>query len=360
MHISFSSDEPILCYLHIPFCDSKCHYCAFNSYVDRFEMREAYMQAMNIQLRHDLELFDIPKGGIATLFIGGGTPSTVAPELYEPVFETLVPYLAEGAEITTEANPNSATERWLKGMKSLGVNRVSFGVQSFFDDKLRFLGRAHRSHEAEEALWRARDAGFIRISADLIYATALDTAIRVERELERLFTLPVEHFSAYELTIEEGTPFARRPEVRKESLQQARLVRERAEDAGFFHYEISNFGTPCRHNLGYWEYRPYLGGGSGAVGRIGSRRYRPSLLPERYIEKPLEKKIEELNIEEMREERLFLGLRSVVGVAPEDLTPAMRERADLLVREGKLTLHEGYYRNPDYLLSDEIALFILG
>ena len=360
MHAPYSPDEPLLCYLHIPFCDSKCHYCAFNSYVDRFELRAAYMKALDAQLRHDLESFGVEKGVVATLFIGGGTPSTVAPELYAPLFETLAPYLAEGAEITTEANPNSATEAWLRGMQALGVNRVSFGVQSFFDDKLRFLGRAHRAHEAEEAVHRAREAGFARISADLIYATALDTPARIEQELERLFALPVEHFSAYELTIEEGTPFAERPDVRKESLEQARLVRECAEEAGFPCYEISNYGTPCRHNLGYWEYRPYLGVGSGAVGRVGTRRYRPRTLPERYIEHPLQKSFEELDTEAMRQERLFLGLRSVVGVDPRHLTPAMRERADLLAREGKLLFDQGRYRNPDYLLSDEIALFILG
>ncbi|WP_353662970.1 radical SAM family heme chaperone HemW [Hydrogenimonas sp. SS33] len=349
----------MLCYLHIPFCDSKCHYCAFNSYVDRFEMREAYMRAAVRQLRHDLARFRVQPGQVETLFIGGGTPSTVRPGLYAPFFETLRPYLAKNAEITTEANPNSATEAWLRGMRALGINRVSFGVQSFFEEKLRFLGRAHRAKEAVEAVERAHACGFSRISVDLIYATALDTPRRLEQELERAFSLPIDHFSAYELTIEEGTLFQNRPEVRKESLEQSRLVAQRAAAAGFAPYEISNFGRPCRHNLGYWRYEPYLGIGCGAVGRIRSVRYAPHTLPERYIEDPLYRQEEPLTQEQMLQERIFLGARSIVGIDAAELPEAMRRRADLLVEEGKLFFEGGRLRNPDFLLADEIALFIL-
>jgi oxygen-independent coproporphyrinogen-3 oxidase len=351
----------MLLYLHIPFCDSKCHYCAFNSYVDRFELREAYMEAAHRQLRHDLERHGIGPGGIETLFIGGGTPSTVHPSLYEPLFETLAPHLAPDAEVTAEANPNSATKAWLEGMRGLGVNRVSFGVQSFFDDKLKMLGRAHRAREAVEAVERAAAAGYPRISLDLIYATMLDTPERVARETEQALALPIDHFSAYELTIEEGTPFASRPQMRRESVAQTRLIAEKAAAEGFAWYEISNFGrTPCRHNLGYWEYRPYLGIGSGAVGRVGSERTYPEPVPERYIANPLAGRIEPLDGEAMREERIFLGLRSVVGVEEAHLNEAMKERCELLLKEGKLLYEKGRYTNPDFLLADEIALFIIG
>jgi oxygen-independent coproporphyrinogen-3 oxidase len=208
----------LLLYLHIPFCDSKCHYCAFNSYTDRFGLREAYMQAAAAQLRHDLTRYEIAPGSIETLFIGGGTPSTVPPGLYASFFETVAPYLAAEAEISTEANPNSATFEWLAGMRRWGVNRISFGVQSFFDDKLRFLGRAHRAAEAHKAVHQAAEAGYHEISIDLIYATALDTPARVEQEIQTALTLPVTHLSAYELIIEAGTPFADRPDVRREEL----------------------------------------------------------------------------------------------------------------------------------------------
>ena len=118
----------MLIYIHIPFCDSKCSYCAFNSYVDKFDLKETYMLALEKQLTYELKRFNTNKKSIETIFIGGGTPSTVEPKLYENIFKTLKPYLVDNAEITSEANPNSATKEWLYGMKQLGVNRISFGV----------------------------------------------------------------------------------------------------------------------------------------------------------------------------------------------------------------------------------------
>ena len=121
----------MLLYLHIPFCDSKCSYCAFNSYVDKFHLKEEYMKALMTQLVHELKRFNASSESVETVFIGGGTPSTVSPQLYKPIFDYLKPYLKKNIEITSEANPNSATKEWLKGMRELGVNRISFGVQSF-------------------------------------------------------------------------------------------------------------------------------------------------------------------------------------------------------------------------------------
>jgi len=348
-----------LLYFHIPFCDSKCHYCSFNSYVDKFELKTAYMEALHRQLQHDLEHYGIEDGTIETIFFGGGTPSTVAPELYAPLFETIRPFLAPHAEITSEANPNSASKSWLEGMRALGVNRISFGVQSFFDDKLKLLGRAHKSADALRAVERAHAVGFNHLSIDLIYATMLDTPKRIEEELQQALSLPINHLSAYELTIEEGTPFQERPEVRKESVEQARIIQHATQNAGFKQYEISNFGIPCRHNVGYWEYRPYLGVGSGAVGRIGNQRLYPHRILERYIEAPYFKEKESLQPYEMVEEKVFLGFRSCVGVDERIFTQAMKERAQLLVQESRLIYKDGKYFNTDYLLSDEVALFIL-
>ncbi len=350
-----------LLYLHIPFCDSKCHYCSFNSYVDRFELRDSYMKALAKQLRHDLERLEGGEGSIETLFIGGGTPSTIEPALYEPIFSVLKPWLAENAEITTEANPNSATASWLRGMRALGVNRISFGVQSFFDDKLKLLGRAHRADDAVEAVLNAAKEGFEHISIDLIYATCLDTPGRIEKEIAQALSLPIDHLSAYELTIEEGTPFQKSPEVRRESLEQAHILRDTLVSHGWRHYEISNFGLDiCRHNYGYWEYKPYLGVGCGAVGRIGDERLYPHTDPKRYIDDPFFKRVERLRPEEMHEEKIFLGLRSSVGIDAKMLTEAEKARCELLVKEEKVTFRDGRYFNNDYLLSDEIALFILG
>jgi len=155
------------------------------------------MKALHKQLSYELKRFSAQEGSIETLFIGGGTPSTVAPELYEPIFELLQPYLQQNAEITTEANPNSATKEWLRGMKALGVNRVSFGVQSFDADKLKNLNRAHDPKQAKEAIFNAETLGFEHISLDLIYNYQGDTEALLLQDIETAFSLPIDHISAY-------------------------------------------------------------------------------------------------------------------------------------------------------------------
>ena len=350
----------MLLYIHIPFCDSKCAYCSFNSYVDKFALRRSYMEALQQQLAFELIRFDVREGAIETLFIGGGTPSTVAPELYAPLFETLRPYLAQGAEITSEANPNSATASWLGGMRALGVNRISFGVQSFNDRKLKLLARAHNTDDALQAVRTAKEVGFEHLSLDLIYAVAGDTKELLQHDLETAFSLPIDHLSAYALTIEEGTPFSSAPEMASEQLELTQWLFETIEAHGFEQYEISNFGIyRSRHNLGYWQYKDYIGLGSGAVGFLKDTRYYPTPSVEGYIADPLDIREERLDAEAIKTEKLFLGLRSIVGVDVAILEPEEKRRADLLVAEGKLTRESDRYRNPDYLLSDELALFIL-
>ncbi|MDP2893973.1 MAG: radical SAM family heme chaperone HemW, partial [Sulfurimonas sp.] len=208
----------MLLYIHIPFCDSKCSYCAFNSYVDKFHLKEIYMEALCTQLQFEIKRFSVTPKSIESLFIGGGTPSTVSPKLYEKLFSMLDPYLAKNIEITSEANPNSATLEWLEGMFALGVNRISFGVQSFNKEKLRILNRAHNASQAEEAILNAQKVGYKNISLDLIYATLGDTKELLENDLLRAFSLPINHLSAYALTIEEGTPFESKPHMSKERL----------------------------------------------------------------------------------------------------------------------------------------------
>ena len=351
----------MLLYIHIPFCDSKCAYCSFNSYVDKFALREAYMQALQRQLAFELKRFDVTPGAIETLFIGGGTPSTVAPGLYGPIFAMLSPYLAENAEITSEANPNSATAEWLSGMRALGVNRISFGVQSFNDEKLRLLARAHRASDAVAAVNNAVAAGFEHISIDLIYAAAGDTKELLESDLDQAFSLPIDHLSAYALTIEEGTPFAATPEVATERLELTTWFLDEIRKRGFEQYEISNFGRyRSRHNLGYWQYKDYIGLGCGAVGFLKEKRFYPQSSVEAYIADPLDIREEPLDDEAVKTEKLFLGLRSIVGVDDAILDEQERRRARILVDEEKLLFEKGRYYNPDYLLSDELALYIMG
>ncbi|MEA2110848.1 MAG: radical SAM family heme chaperone HemW [Campylobacterota bacterium] len=350
----------MLLYLHIPFCDSKCHYCSFNSYVEKFHLKNSYMNALHLQLKNNLERFKISPHSIETLFIGGGTPSTIDPELYMPIFETIKPYLKADAEITSEANPNSATRSWLQGMHSLGLNRISFGVQSFNNDKLKLLGRSHSSKDALLAIEEASRIGFKHISLDLIYATANDSVSLLKNDLNTAFSLPIDHLSAYALTIEEGTVFQRTPEVAREKLELTEWFLNSIKERGFNQYEISNFGTyQSRHNLGYWQYKPYLGIGAGAVGSINNVREYPHRDIEAYIADPTFVKKERLTSQEIKNERIFLGLRSIVGVNTELLNSQEYERAILLIEENKLTCKKnGILYNNDYLLSDEIAMFI--
>ncbi len=350
----------MLLYLHIPFCDSKCHYCAFNSYTRLHHLQKRYMGAIVEQLRYELERFGATPGSITSLFIGGGTPSTVPPERYAPFFELLTPYLHEEAEITTEANPGSATLEWLQGMRALGVTRVSFGVQSFDAKKLEFLGRSHTPTLALEAPWRAKEAGFVHISIDLIYGSALDTRALLSRDLHLASSLPIDHLSAYALTLEEGTPFYTRPEVQRDDADLARWFGAQIEDLGFTQYEISNFGRyRCRHNLGYWRYEDYIGIGSGAVGFLRNRRFYPLQDPLAYCQAPRTCTRESLSAEDIVTEKVLLGLRSEVGVKESILTKRQKERARMLVEEEKLRLKAGVLYNTCYYLSDEIALFIL-
>ncbi len=349
----------MLLYIHIPFCDSKCHYCAFNSYVDKFDLKEEYMQALCEQLKFELKRFNAAPKDIESIFIGGGTPSTIAPKLYEKLFEMLRPYLGEEIEITSEANPNSATEEWLIGMRKLGVNRISFGVQSFDDAKLKLLNRAHNSSQAKKAILNARKAGFENISLDLIYATLGDTKELLENDLRTAFSLPINHLSAYALTIEEGTPFEKKPHMSKERLKLTSWLFKKIEEFGFEQYEISNFGRyKSTHNLGYWHYKDYIGLGSGAVGKLGMQRYYPTTDIEAYIKNPLDTRTEQLDTGDKKTEQLFLGFRSSVGVKKNILNQDELKRALLLVEENKLIIKDDTFYNKEYLLADEIALFI--
>ncbi|MDH4945191.1 radical SAM family heme chaperone HemW [Sulfurimonas sp. C5] len=349
----------MLLYIHIPFCDSKCSYCAFNSYVDKFHLKQEYMGALKEQLLFEIKRFQPEKQTIKTVFIGGGTPSTVAPELYAEIFSIIKPYLLNNVEITTEANPNSATLEWLEGMKNLGVNRISFGVQSFDPDKLRLLNRAHNPKQAIEAIHNAQKVGIENISLDLIYATLGDTKELLQNDLETAFSLPINHLSAYALTIEEGTAFESKPQMSKEHLEHTQWLFKQIEEHGFKQYEISNFGTyNSLHNLGYWEYDEYMGVGAGAVGKYKNTRLYPQTEIEKYIQNPLDIRSEKLSDEDVKIEKIFLGLRSIVGVDQELLNGEEIMKADLLVEEHKLELKNKKYFNKEYLLSDEIALYL--
>lgn len=349
----------MLLYLHIPFCDSKCHYCAFNSYTHLHHLRKAYMKAIMIQLKSEFERFQVRKNSIQTLFIGGGTPSCVLAQEYQDFFDFITPYLIEDAEISTEANPNSATHTWLKGMYDLGVNRVSFGVQSFNNEKLKRLNRNHTPSDAVQAIKNAKKIGFKNISLDLIYGTDIDTKRLLLDDIKKAFSLPINHISAYSLTIEEGTKFFEMPEVARDDESLAFWLVNEIEKRGFSSYEISNFGTyQSKHNLGYWEYKDYLGIGSGAVGFLKDKRFYTQRDVHAYIKDPLEISTEILTKEDIKHEKILLGLRSKVGFSKDLLSASECKKIQDLIEEKKITYHDNRYYNNDFFLSDELTLYI--
>ncbi|MCK5853851.1 MAG: coproporphyrinogen III oxidase family protein [Sulfurovaceae bacterium] len=350
----------MLLYIHIPYCDSKCHYCSFNSYVDKFDTRENYMLALLKQLKFEIKRFKVKPHEIESIFIGGGTPSTIHPLLFKPLFKLLFPFIKEGAEITTEANPNSATSLWLQGMYGLGVNRVSFGVQSFNKEKLKGLNRNHSPQDAINAINHAHKIGFKNISLDIIYNYQGDTKKLLEKDINQAFELPINHISAYELTIESQTKFYETPEVKQEDDSLAFFVKEKIEEKGFPQYEISNYGTyQSFHNKGYWELKNYMGVGAGAVGFKKDRRYYPHTDIDLYINTPCDIKEEILTQEDLLTEKILLGLRSDIGIKEIIFDEKIRKSADFLVEHQKLNKISNTYYNPNFFLSDEVALYLL-
>jgi oxygen-independent coproporphyrinogen-3 oxidase len=320
------------------------------------------MDALAVQLETELKRFDVTaKNLIETVFIGGGTPSTVAPELYIPIFDRIRPYLHIGAEITSEANPNSATYEWLEGMKTLGVNRISFGVQSFNDEKLKTLGRAHNTQHALEAIRNASLIGYEHLSLDLIYGVQNDTKELLRSDIDQAFQLPIDHISLYSLTIEEKTEFEKLPEMANEQLDLTQWLFDEITAKGFEQYEISNFGKyRSKHNIGYWEHKPYIGLGAGAVGFLGATRLYPTPDIEAYINAPVSIKEEHLNEAELLNEKFFLGFRSCVGVDQTLLSKPQRAQALMLLDGGLLEFRNERYFNPNFLLADEITLRVEG
>lgn len=350
----------MLLYIHIPFCESKCPYCAFGSVTGKQNLVSDYFHSMIVDLRTQIKKFNVAQGEIESVFIGGGTPSAVSAEFYESLFKEFAPFLTSNCEITSEANPNSADLTWLKFMRSLGVNRMSFGAQSFFEDKLKFLGRSHDSKQVYKAVQNAKIAGFKNINVDLIYGTKFDTKKRLLTEAQNIKNLDISHVSAYSLTLEKNTPFYKKTSYQKDSPRLAKFLINELENIGLKQYEISNFGQICRHNLGYWQGKNYLAVGAYAVGFMNNVRFYGSANLSQYIKNPISKQTEFLSKDELQTERIFLGARSIVGIDALDLTPLQLQKAEILRKARKLNFKNGRYQVKNFLLADEISLFIIG
>jgi oxygen-independent coproporphyrinogen-3 oxidase len=280
-------------YVHIPFCQAKCPYCDFNSYAGLDGLMAPYVDA----LITEMALWREPTrdARLSTVFFGGGTPSFLPLAETERIVAALRRSfrLAPGTETTVEANPGSADSARLAGLRRLGFNRLSLGVQSFQNDELRLLGRVHTAAEAREAYGAARRAGFENVNLDLIYGLPGQPLEAWQRTLAEAIALRPEHLSLYALTLEEGTPLAadiargRLPAPDPDLAADMYLwAGDALAAAGYQQYEISNWALPghrCRHNLVYWRNQPYLGLGAGAHSCLGGFRFATVRDPRQYV-----------------------------------------------------------------------------
>ena len=350
-------------YLHIPFCVKKCNYCDFLSAPAEEETRAAYVDALLEEIRG----FEDPEDyEVVTVFFGGGTPSILPGQEIFRIMEALREKFSfrKGAEITLEANPGTVDKEKLSCYKKAGINRLSFGLQSADAEELKKLGRIHTWEKFLESFQLAREAGFSNINVDLMSALPGQTKESWEKTLRQVLALQPEHISAYSLIIEEGTPFYQLYEKdveRRDAGEEPELLpseeEERAmyeatgrilKEQGYLHYEISNYAKPgreCRHNLGYWQRRDYLGFGLGASTLLNPVRYKNTEDLEAYLGGDFSKKeFFVLTKDNQIEETMFLGLRVLEGVSKEqfrehfscELRVVYRKELEKLEQEGLL------------------------
>ena len=354
-------------YLHIPFCKSKCGYCGFYS-LPSLKLKDWFLEALKAEIvaRKD----DLPHDTVHTIYFGGGTPSLLSiKEIGELLHLINTHYpVAEDAEITLEANPDTLSPDYLKALRSMGVNRLSIGIQSFFDDDLQYLGRKHNATHARQCLDWARQAGFSNLSIDLIYGLPTSNAEQWNRNLDLFFGYGLSHLSAYALTLEPNSILTKQIELGKkqpisddDALRDYDILCRRAKENGYLHYEISNFcrsGMHSKHNASYWFGTPYLGFGPSAHSYDGTSRQWNVSSVEKYIDArrettrlrdqnvpcPVSEK-ESLSPEQRYDEYVMLRLRTHWGIDLKWLKREMGERfsnycerqAQPLIAQGRLT-----------------------
>jgi len=292
---------PLSLYVHIPWCVKKCPYCDFNSHAREGALPvDAYIDAVLADLDRDRDRFGeaLARREVVSVFFGGGTPSLFAPDAIARLIDGAASRLAfrGGLEITMETNPGTVEHGRFDEYLRAGVTRISFGVQSFDDDKLRRLGRIHSAGEADRAIKTAQDAGFDNINLDLMYALPAQTLEGALADVERAVALAPTHVSHYQLTLEPNTLFAAKPPPLPDvdaawDMQEA--CQTKLADAGFAQYEVSAYAREdhrCAHNVNYWTFGDYLGIGAGAHGKIteaGGRVVRSTKvkLPRSYLDR---------------------------------------------------------------------------
>lgn len=343
-HPAAGGSRPLGLYIHIPFCVRKCLYCDFLSGPAPQERIDRYVKALEGQIAAEAELY--ARYEVQTVFFGGGTPSLLSEDQIGALMERIrrCYRLCEGPEITLESNPGTLDPDRLRGYRRTGINRLSMGLQSADDRELKLLGRIHTYADFLDNYAAAREAGFSNINVDLMSALPGQTLSGWLETLRRTADLGPEHISAYSLILEEGTPLyalyrdgGEKAPAPLPGEEQERLMYEQTKQVlagyGYRRYEISNYARPgyeCRHNIGYWTRRPYLGVGLGSASLLEETRWKVTGDLETYLdfffpekqtgERPLQDRAvlrqerQQLTETEQKEEFLFLGLRMQEGI----------------------------------------------
>ncbi|NNK72632.1 MAG: radical SAM family heme chaperone HemW [Flavobacteriaceae bacterium] len=318
-------------YIHIPFCKQACHYCDFH-FSTSLKKKSELLQAIDHELRwRKNELTGLK---IETIYFGGGTPSLLSPDELEDILEAIQEeyQLIDDPEITLEANPDDIHKTYLESISKVGINRLSLGIQSFFDDELKLMNRAHDVSMAKSSLEIAMEI-FPNTSIDLIYGMPLSTADKWKKNLETALSYDVPHISSYALTVEPKTAlqaFIKKGLINEpdESVAEAQfyMMVDKLEEAGFMHYELSNFGKPgylSKNNSAYWQGKPYLGIGPSAHSYSGTERSWNVRNNNLYIKSLHKKKLplerEKLTITDRYNETVMTGLRTIWGVDLEGI-----------------------------------------
>ncbi len=335
-------------YIHIPFCESRCIYCDFTSFVNQKSKQEAYVDA----LLKEMEIYgrELKDQRLKTVFIGGGTPSILEPELIVRIMEGLRREFRMDAveEITIEANPGTITREKAEAYREAGIDRVSLGAQSFNNEILRKIGRIHNSEDIYGSIDILRQAGFKNINLDLMFNLPYQTEEDAMDSLRRAVELDIDHISNYSLIVEESTELYRqylKGEFQLLDDYEDRKIYHKScdylKEKGYDHYEISNFakkGYRSRHNLVYWNIEAYIGLGVASHSNIAGERYSNSLDLDSYIESLKEGRLPRENIEPIsREEEIseycIMGFRKIEGIDTRDFKERFKEDFHKLYRQ---------------------------
>ena len=318
-------------YVHIPFCKRRCLYCDFFS-TTLLEQREAYIAALLNEIQARKNEAGEP---VRTIYIGGGTPSVLDADAIARIVKSIGTEDAE--EITMELNPGDATPAYLRSIRQAGINRLSIGIQSFQDELLRLIGRRHNAAQAIEAVHMAQEAGWDNLSIDLMYALPTQTMDMWQADIETALSLNVQHISSYGLIYEPGTALTRlrdsgqlQPVDEETENDMYDELCARLQQAGFVHYEVSNFALPgyeAKHNSRYWDGTPYIGVGAGAHSYIPPVRSWNTDDLEAYLHGNPARESETLSPTDLYNERIMLGLRTNRGIEADiiraDITPQL-------------------------------------